>query len=110
MPTKSGRAAGGGLLLTIVSPLFYWTLAKLIEGGAVTVERTGVVFEALNSLGLSATVQLVLSIVGIRIVGTALGFRSAGPWIVIYGLGLPAVAFAWFIGFATFGGAIGSPF
>lgn len=110
MRTKSGRAAAGGLLVALALPLFYLTLAKLIEGGVITFERTGLAFETLNSLVVSATAQLVLSLIGIGIVGTGLGLRSAAPWIAIYGLGLPVLAFAWFIGFAVFGGAIGSPF
>lgn len=109
MTAPSWRTVALGAPIALAMPLLYLVLAYLFGSGLVP-EPTGPVDEALSSLGLNATIGSVLALLGLSMIGRGANLRSAWAWIVLVVLGLPVIAFVWFLSYATLGGATGSPF
>ncbi|MES2208775.1 MAG: hypothetical protein V4515_01140 [Chloroflexota bacterium] len=110
MTRRSWRGVVIGACIALVLPISYRVLAALVEAGLVQFERTDAVFGVIWNVELSAIVAILLGLLGLRIVGRATGIRNSIAWFALVIVGLPVLLVAWFIGFATFGGAMGSPF
>ncbi len=100
----------GGLALAGALPLVYAALANLIAAGIVELERSSILFGVIGNLGLSVLVQLVLALFGVRLAGVAIGLRHPLAWFALSVALIVPSGFAWFMGYAMFGGAMGSPF
>lgn len=109
MRIRSWRGILLGALIALALPLAYWALAKLIDSGSMTAPA-GSFNDVLKSLGLNASLELVLGSLGIWIVGRGAGFQSPWAWLALILIAVPVLAFVWFLSYATLGGAMGSPF
>lgn len=109
MTRKSSCGVVVGALIALVVPISYRVPAGLFETGMVHFERTDAIFGVIWNAELSAIVEVRLGLLGLRIVGRAAGIRNSIAWFALVIVGLPVLLVAWFIGFATFGGAMGSP-
>ena len=110
MGIRSYRAVVGGILLAIALPILYAVLGTLITNGALSLERSSALFAVLHNLGVSAMAQLGLGVLGARVMGSGLGLQHPVAWLALVIVVVLATGFAWFVGFALFGGAMGSPF
>ncbi len=109
MTSRSLQTLGLGVLIAVAMPLAYLVLSFLIGSGLVAAP-TGTVNDALKSLGLNATVGFVLAALGLSMIGRGAGIRNVWAWTALAVIGLPLIAVVWFFGYATLGGATGSPF
>lgn len=109
MTERSLRTATLGAAIALGMPAGYLIMAYLIASRVVP-EPGGPINDALKSLGLNATVGFVLALLGLSMIGQGAALRSAWAWIALAVLGLPAIAFIWFLSYATLGSATGSPF
>ncbi|MDP9483759.1 MAG: hypothetical protein M3P84_11130 [Chloroflexota bacterium] len=110
MTTRSWPGVAIGALIALILPITYWLLARLVENGAVQIPETGMPRNLIQSLDLNVIAQLTLTIVGIWIVGRSAGLQSTLAWLSLFLVGLPVLAFVWFVTYATLGGTLGSPF
>jgi hypothetical protein len=100
----------GGVLIALGLPMAYTVAALMISAGIVAASRTGLFFELTMSLSLNALVGFLLALAGIAVTGSAARLRSGWAWLALAVIALPLIAFAWFLSYATLGGALGSPF
>jgi hypothetical protein len=99
-----------GLLTAFALPILYSVIALLVSSGIIRFERTGIIFDLLNSLTFNALTEFVLALSGIAIIVSAARIQNGLAILALIAIALPAVGFVWFLSYATLGGAMGSPF
>lgn len=109
-PGIEWRAFAGGLLLAFALPIFYSLLAVLVGNGDLSIDRGSGGFTLLNNLGVQAFAQVVLTVVGLGLAGRGAGISRPLTWLALFVVGFPVIALIWFMAYASFGGAMGSPF
>ena len=104
------RGVAAGVLLASALPIAYLICAFLVGRGILDLEQMEGFRAVINSLTLNASVAFLLILLGIRVMGNALGLRSAVAWLVFVVFAIPVFGFMWFVSYASLGGAMGSPF
>jgi hypothetical protein len=110
MALRSRRGVIVGAVIALALPISYAVFALLLTNGIVQFTREGLLNELISSLSLNAAAGFVLALLGIVIAGRAARLQSLWAWLGLMIIGLPVLAFVWFITYATLGGAMGSPF
>ncbi|MEO8230247.1 MAG: hypothetical protein ABI628_10865 [Chloroflexota bacterium] len=110
MAVRSWRGVMVGVVIALALPIVYLVVAQLVSSGILPFTRTGLFYEVFNSLGFNAAAGFVLAMVGIVTAGRAARLESPWAWLTLLVIALPLLAFAWFISYATLGGALGNPF
>ncbi len=107
MTVKAWRGLVVGAFIALVVPISYWVLALLVENGIAPYDQT---HSLLNLLGLISLSEVLLGPIGILIAGRGAGLRGAIAWLALIIVGVPVLAFIWFLCVATLSGALGNPF
>jgi hypothetical protein len=107
---RSWRGIVAGILIALALPIAYALVAALISSGIAANTRSGLVFELIMSLSLNALAAFVLALAGMAIAGSAARLQSGWAWLGVVVVGVPLIALAWFLAYASLGGVMGSPF
>ena len=103
--TRPGVILGLGIALAL--PLANLIVAILWDRRIVVFDPEGAVVQALK---LTFAWEFFLGPIGIVVAGWSAGVRSPLVWSALFLLGIPVLAFLWFVGVAMVGGLSGSPF
>jgi len=64
----------------------------------------------IGALQATALLEVLLGPIGIVVAGRAAGIQSRLAWFNLFVVGIPVLAWLWFIGVASVGGLAGEPF
>jgi hypothetical protein len=103
--TRPGVIAG--LLIALALPLVNLIVAQLWERQIVTFDPDGPVIGVLQATFLW---EAFLGPIGLVVAGRSAGIRSPLGWFNVFAVGIPVLAWLWFIGVASVGGQAGEPF
>lgn len=97
----------GGLLIALALPVLNLVVAQLWNGRIVMFDPDGAVIGFLQATALW---EVVLGPIGIVVAGRSASIRSPLGWFNLFLVGIPVLAWLWFVGVASVGGLAGEPF
>ncbi len=96
-----------GVLIALAVPFSSLVVAFLWDRGMLPLEPNGAFVQTLQA---TAPWELILGPVGIVVAGRSAGLRGFLAWLGLIVVGVPVLAFVWFVGVAYLGGLAGEPF
>lgn len=108
-PRASRRGVVLGLILAFAIPVSCWVLATLVEHGLAPYDQMHALYRT-DTFSLIALSEVLLGPIGIGIALWSGGVRGAFVLAGLIIVSVPVLAFVWFLGVATLGGALGNPF